>query len=117
MRTLLAARLAGDELANLAIAVYLHRLRAKIAAMAAATEGADAVVFTGGVGEGSSEIRAETCAALNWLGVNLDENSNAAVGDGDVDISAPGASIRTIVVHAREDLQIARECRQLLEPT
>jgi acetate kinase len=117
MRTLLAARSAGDELANLAIAVYLHRLRAKIAAMAAATEGADAVVFTGGVGEGSSEIRAETCAALNWLGVNLDENSNAAVGDGDVDISAPGASIRTIVVHAREDLQIARECRQLLEPT
>jgi acetate kinase len=114
MRQLLAARAAGDEPARLAIAVYLHRLRAKIAAMAAATTGTDALVFTGGVGEGSGAIRAETCADLDWLGVRLDREANDAVEDTDAEISAPGALVRTVVVHAREDLQIARECRQLL---
>jgi acetate kinase len=115
MRALLAARARGDGPATLAIAVYLHRLRAKIAGMAAATAGADALVFTGGVGEGSPAIRAETCADLDWLGVRLDRDANGDVGDADVEISAPGATIRTLVVHAREDLQIARECRQLLD--
>lgn len=114
MRQLLAARAAGDDPARLAIAVYLHRLRAKIAAMAAATAGTDALVFTGGVGEGSGAIRAEACADLDWLGVSLDREANDAVEDTDAELSAPGASVRTLVVHAREDLQIARECRQLL---
>ena len=115
MRELLAARAAGDEAARLAIAVYLHRLRAKIAAMAAATAGTDALVFTGGVGEGSGAIRAEACANLDWLGVTLDPSANDTVEDIDAEISGPGASVRTLVVHAREDLQIARECRQLLD--
>jgi acetate kinase len=115
MRRLLAARTAGDEPARLAIAVYLHRLRAKIAAMAAATSGTDALVFTGGVGEGSGAIRAEACAGLDWLGVTLDGEANDGVGDTDAEISAPDASVRTLVVHAREDLQIAHECRQLLD--
>jgi len=115
MRQLLAARAAGDEPAGLAIAVYLHRLRAKIAGMATATAGTDALVFTGGVGEGSGIIRAEACAGLDWLGVILDQEANNAVGTADVEISAPGASVRTLVIHAREDLQIAHECRQLLD--
>jgi len=85
--------------------------------MAAATAGTDALVFTGGVGEGSRAIRAETCVDLAWLGVTLDGEANDAVGDTDADISAPGAPVRTLVVHAREDLQIARECRQLFERT
>jgi acetate kinase len=114
MRQLLAARAAGDQPARLAIAVYLHRLRAKIAAMAAATAGTDALVFTGGVGEGSVAIRAEACADLDWLGVTLDGQANNAVGDTDAEISASGAPVRTLVVHAREDLEIARECRQLV---
>ncbi len=116
MRRLLAARAAGDEPAELAIAVYLHRLRAKIAAMVAATAGTDALVFTGGVGEGSGAIRAEACADLDWLGVTLDPEANDAVGGTDAEISAPGAKVRTLVVHAREDLQIALECRRLLDP-
>jgi acetate kinase len=116
MRQLLVARAAGDEPARLAIAVYLHRLRAKIAAMAAATAGTDALIFTGGVGEGSGAIRAEACAGLDWLGVTLDREANDAVAGTDTEISAPGSSVRTLVVHAREDLQIANECRQLLDP-
>jgi acetate kinase len=115
MRQLLAAREAGDEPAGLAIAVYLHRLRAKIAGMAAATEGTDALIFTGGVGEGSEIIRTEACAGLEWLGVILDREANNAVDAADAEISAPGAAVRTLVIHAREDLQIAHECRQLLD--
>jgi acetate kinase len=114
MRQLLAARAEDDGAARLAIAVYLHRLRAKIAAMTAATAGTDALVFTGGIGQNSAPIRAETCAELGWLGVTLDDNANNAVAD-DAEISAPGAAVRTLVVHAREDLQIAHECHQLLD--
>jgi acetate kinase len=115
MRQLLAARTTGDQPAQLAIAVYLHRLRAKIAGMAAATAGTDALIFTGGVGEGSGVIRAEACAGLDWLGVILDGEANNTVDAADAEISAPDASVRTLVIHAREDLQIAHECRQLLD--
>jgi acetate kinase len=115
VRELLAAREseAGDGPASLALAVYLHRLRAKIAAMAAATEGADALVFTGGVGEHAAPIRAAATAALGWIGVAIDEEANGRVGDEDADISAPAAPTRTLVIHAREDLQIASELRGL----
>ena len=116
MRQLLAHRAAGDQAAGLAISVYLHRLRAKIAAMMAATEGTDALVFTGGVGEGSGMIRAEVCEGLGWLGVTLDRDANDAVDVADAEISADGAPVRTFVVHAREELQIAHECRRLLAP-
>jgi acetate kinase len=112
-RDLLAARAGGDEQASLAISVYIHRLRAKIGAMAAATSGLDALVFTGGVGENSDTIRAETCAGLDWLGVGISDSANRADA-GDRDISAAGARVRTLVVHAKEELQIASECERLL---
>jgi acetate kinase len=115
MRELLAARERQDQSAQLAISVYLHRLVAKIAAMAAATRGAEALIFTGGVGENSAVIRSEAAAALAWLGVAIDERRNAAVDSEDVDITASGAAVRTLVIHAREDLEIAGECRQLFD--
>ena len=114
MRDLLAARDRQDEPARLALSVYLHRLVAKIAAMAAATRGTEALVFTGGVGENSAVIRSETAAALTWLGVAIDQQQNEAVTDADVDITGTGAAVRTLVIHAREDLEIAGECRRLL---
>ena len=69
MRAILAAEAAGDEAATLAVGVYLHRLRASIAAMAAALGGLDALVFTGGVGEHAPAIRAGAAAGLGFLGV------------------------------------------------
>jgi acetate kinase len=114
MRALVALRAEGDASAVLAISVYTHRLRAKVAAMMAASRGADAIVFTGGIGENSAAIRLETCAGLRWLGSGINESANAAVAGLDCDVSAPGAPIRTLVVHAREDLQIAAECRRAL---
>jgi acetate kinase len=104
---------AGDPDARLALEVYLHRLRASIASMTAAMDGMDCLVFTGGVGENSSEIRAGTAAGLSFLGVGVDEEKNVS-GTEDREISSPASGVRTLVVRAREDLQIAQEVRQVL---
>ena len=114
MRELLQHRASGDPAAALAVDVYVHRLRAKIAAMTAATDGTDALVFTAGVGENASEIRAETCEHLNWIGISLDADANRSVGTDDVDISRVGAKVRTLVIHAREELVVAAGCRAAL---
>lgn len=111
MRELLHHRARGDPAAVLAVDVYLHRLRAKIAAMTAATDGTDAVVFTAGVGENASEIRADACRHLKWIGISVDADANRAVGSDDVDISQDGAEVRTLVIHAREELVVAAGCR------
>jgi acetate kinase len=112
MREVLLRAAANDAHAVLGRDVYLHRLRAGIAAMAAALDGLDTLVFTGGVGERSPEIRARTAAGLGFLGVALDPRRNAAAG-GDADLSAPGSRVRTRVIAAREDLEIAFQVQQL----
>jgi acetate kinase len=113
MREVLARAEAGDAEARLARDVYVHRLRAGIAAMTAALGGLDAVVFTGGVGEQAPAIRAAAAEGLRYLGVELDPGANDAA-TGDADIGAAGAPVRTLVVTAREDLEIARQVRELL---
>jgi acetate kinase len=114
MRAVLAAEKAEDPDAVLAMGVYLHRLRASIASMAAAMEGVDAVVFTGGVGERSAEVRQRAADGLGFLGLRLDAAANDEA-DPDHEIGAPGAPVRMFVVAAREDLEIARGVRQVLE--
>jgi len=99
--------------ARLAVDVYLHRLRGGIAAMVAALGRLDAVVFTGGVGEASSIVRSRAVAGLGFLGLAVDEAADVA-SDGDWDVSASGAAAKTLVVKAREDLQIALEVRRVL---
>jgi acetate kinase len=113
MRAILAAEAAGDEAASLAIGVYLHRLRASIAAMAAAMGGLDVILFTGGVGENAPAIRERAAAGLGFLGVRLDPARNAGA-EPDAEIGAPGAVVRALVVRAREDLEIAHEVRAVL---
>jgi acetate kinase len=94
---------------GLALDVYLHRLRAGIAAMAAALGGIDALVFTGGVGERSPEVRAGAADGLGFLGAEIDAERNAG-GDADIGTGA----VRVLVVEAREDLEIARGVRRVL---
>jgi acetate kinase len=106
-------RAESDPDARLALDVYVHRLRAGIAAMTASLGGLDALVFTGGVGERSAPVRAAAASGLGFLGVAVDEQRNSAA-DSDTDISAAGATVRTVVVAAREDLEIARQVRALL---
>ena len=117
MREVLARAAAGDERAVLGRDVYLHRLRSAIAAMAAAMNGVDVLVFTGGVGENSPEIRYRAAAGLGFLGVGVDESRNAAGEDtrgDDWEITAAGARTRTFVIAAREDRQITAEVRAVL---
>jgi acetate kinase len=110
MRAVRAAAQAGSAAARLAIDVHAHRLRREIAAMAAALGGLDALVFTGGIGEHAPEVRAEAAAGLGFLGVAIDPARNAAA-TADADISAASAAVRTVVVTAREDIEIARQAR------
>jgi acetate kinase len=125
MREVEAAAGRGDPDARLAIDVYTHRLAGGIAAMSAATGGADVLAFTGGVGENSAVVRRRAAERLAFLGVAIDAQLNdtqlnGAAHDGaardspDRDITAAGAAVRTLVIAAREDLQIAREARRLL---
>lgn len=114
MREVLDAAGAGEPRARLGLDVYLHRLRGQIASMAAAMDGLDVLVFAGGVGERAPAIRSRAAAGLGFLGVGIDEDRNAAVGDDDEDVSAAGSSVRTLVVHTREDIEIAHQVRTVL---
>ena len=114
MREVLARAESGEAEAGQALGVYLHRLRAQIAAMVAAMDGLEAVVFTGGVGERSATIRAEACRGLSHLGIAIDERRNAEPDLGDANLTAPGAGVGVVVVESREDLVIAGEVRRLL---
>ena len=114
MREVVTRATNGDSHATLALDIYTHRLRAGVAAMAVSLDRLDALAFTGGVGEHAPAIRAKTAAGLGLLGITLDAERNAASST-DEDIGAPGAGVRTLVVTAREDLEIARQVRALLD--
>ncbi len=113
MREVLTRAKGEDQRARLALEVYLHSLRAGIAGMAAALGGLDALAFTGGVGEHSAIVRELATDGLGFLGVAIDNQRNRAM-TGDCEISAPHASAGTIVLAAREDLEIARQVRAVL---
>jgi acetate kinase len=115
MRTVLAAEAAGEPEAHLAVEVYLHRLRAGIASMAAAMGGLDVVAFTGGVGEHAPLIRSRAAAGLEFLGVQVDPERNDVTEPPDREVTAPRARVGAFVITAREDLEIARQVRALLE--
>jgi acetate kinase len=104
----------GEHRAHLAYGIYLHRLRALIASMAAAMNGMDGLVFTGGAGEGSARLRHDTCSGLEFLGVALDDSVNEADEIGDRLLSPRELGVAVAVVTAREDIEIARLVRQLL---
>jgi acetate kinase len=113
MREVEAAAERGEPAAVLALDVYLHRLVGGIAAMTAATGGLDVLAFTGGVGENSPTVRRRAAERLDFLGVTIDQHTNESVHD-DADLSAASATARTLVITAREDIQIAHEARHVL---
>jgi acetate kinase len=78
-----------------------------------ALDGLDAIVFSGGVGEGSALVRARVCGRLGFLGVELDERRNGSVTP-DADVAVAGAAVRVVVVRAREDVVAARAVRRVL---
>jgi acetate kinase len=110
MREIVRQACAGEPSARLALDVYIHRLRAGIAAMAASLAGIDVLAFTGGVGEHSSDVRTLVTAGLGFLGIGSDtgRSEKAPTSPGR---SASGSQVHTLVIRAREDLEIARQVR------
>ena len=102
-----------DPGARLALAVFSYRVAGVVAAMAAAMDGVDALVFTGGIGEHSARVRADVCERLGFLGIELDYDANSAARP-DTDVAAAGSQVRIVVLRAREDLVAARAARELL---
>jgi acetate kinase len=108
MRTLLARE--GDHPgARLALAVFCYRARKYLGSYLAALGGAQAVVFTGRIGERSPEIRARICTGMEWCGLRLDPTRNAAAIGAEGCISPPDATLKVYVIVADEELVIARE--------
>jgi acetate kinase len=98
-----------DPRARLALAVFCHRARKYLGAYLAVLEGADAVVFTGGIGEHQPEIRHRITAGFAWCGLALDPERNATTGGTDGVISAASSAIQTLVVRADEERVIAQQ--------
>lgn len=109
MRQVLQAIKEDNQRAKLALSMYVYRLRYFIGAMIASLGGIDILSFTGGVGEHSPEIRAKTCEAFSFLGLQLDQIRNA-VSPLDQDIATPESAVRILIVHTEEAWEIAREC-------
>jgi acetate kinase len=108
MRTLLAS---SDPRAKLALDLYCYRIRREIGSLAAALEGLDAIVFTGGIGENSAVIRERVCRGASWFGVQLDPAANSAGGPR---ISTARGRVSAWTIPTNEELMIARHTRHLL---
>ena len=114
MREIVERDATGDPRARLALDIYVHRLRGAIAAMAATLGGMDVLVFTGGVGEHSAEVRERTADGLGFLGIAVDRARNQLVED-DAEIGPDEAETRVFAIRAREDLEIARQTTAVLQ--
>ena len=98
-----------DRRVRLAIEVFCYRARKYIGAFLAAMGGAEAVVFTGGIGENSPEIRSRICAGLEWAGLIIDANQNEKTVGCEGRINTEGSSLHAWVIPTNEELLIARD--------
>jgi len=114
VRTIEKAAQEGNKRATLAMAIFIYRLRYFIGAMVSVLNGVDAIAFTGGIGENAASVRAQTCAGLSFLHLQLDQTKNAA-SPPDQDIATPDSLVRVLIVHTQEDWEIARECWHMLQ--
>jgi acetate kinase len=113
LRAITAAAEQGHKRAQLAIDMFVHRVVSAVGGMVGVLGGIDALVFTAGIGENSSLIRERVAERLTYLGLRLDRDANAAVAP-DADIAAADATVRVLVVAAREDLAILAEVVRVL---
>ena len=114
MREIEAAVAAGNERARLGLEMYEQRITKYIGAYAAEMGGVDIIVFTGGVGENQTGLRADVCAPLAFMGVEIDAEANKARGVEAV-ISTPGSKVKVVVVPTDEELMIARDTAALVK--
>lgn len=112
MRQILKAVESGHARSRLALDMFVHRVRQHIGAMLMSLGGLDALVFTGGIGEHAPRVRQMVCSSLGFLGLRLDREQNDR-SRADQDIAAADSKVRVLVIQAREDWAIARECWRL----
>ncbi len=114
MREIEAAEKAGNPKAILAQNMYNYRIKKYIGAYAAAMGGVDIIVFTAGVGENQTGMRAGACEGLEWMGVKLDKETNEKVRGEEAVISAPDSRVKVVVIPTDEELMIATDTMNLL---
>lgn len=114
MRQILAAIAQGHERAKLAFDMYVHSVKSHVGAMLASLGALDSLIFTAGVGENCAPLRTAVCEELAFLGIKLDEGKNAR-SPADENIAAPDSALPVLIVHTRENWEIAQECRKILK--
>ena len=104
----------GNKVAQIGLNMFDYQVKKTIGAYAAAMGGVDAIVFTAGVGENNKVLRANVAKGLAFMGVAIDDEKNAVRGE-EIDISAPNATVRTLVIPTNEELAIAMETQALVD--
>ncbi len=113
MREIESAAKQGHVRAKLAFDIFIHRLSAGIGAMIAALGGIDALIFSAGIGENSSEVRAAACSSFEYLSLSLDSERNLRLSQ-DQDVASTDSEVRILIIRAQEEWAIARDCSNLV---
>jgi acetate kinase len=104
----------GSQEAELAYEMYAYRIKKYIGSYAAALNGVDAIVFTGGVGENDVNVRKMVCTDMDYLGIQIDEQKNR-VRSGEIrEINTDDATVKVLIVPTNEELEIVKQCYELL---
>ncbi|MDN4754106.1 acetate kinase [Porphyromonadaceae bacterium W3.11] len=115
MRDIEAAIEAGNERARLIMDMYNHRIKKYVGAYLALLNGADAIIFTGGVGENQAETREYVCEGMSYAGIELDKELNNSVRAKEVVISTDASKVKVMIVPTDEELMIARDTQELVK--
>jgi acetate kinase len=113
MREILSEMKNSDKKAQYAFDVFCYRIRKYIGAYAAAMGGLDGVIFTGGIGENSPEVRKASCEGLGFLGITIDDTANESK-EKEKTITTPGSPTRVLVVPTNEELVIAQDTMKIV---
>jgi acetate kinase len=115
-RDIKAAELAGNKRAALARKMQRYQIRKYVGSYVAAMDGADAIVFTGGIGENTLDLRASVCNNLSCLGIKINEDVNKQLIRGtEGELSTPESKIRVFIIPTNEELVIARDTKEIVE--
>ncbi|MBE6819502.1 MAG: acetate kinase [Ruminococcaceae bacterium] len=115
-RDVSAAEADGNERAHLARSIQKYQVRKLIGSYVAAMDGVDAIVFTGGIGENTIDLRADVCNNLSYLGIKLDEEANNIMRRGkEGEISTADSKVKVFVLPTNEELVIARDTKAIVE--
>ena len=115
-RDVKAEELSGNKRAALARKIQRYQIRKFIGSYIAAMDGVDAIVFTGGIGENTFDLRASTCRHLAWLGIKYDEDINKELQKGrEGEITTKDSKVRVFVIPTNEELVIARDTKEIVE--